>query len=175
MKYYHKISNILSNILLYLASLFIFAMLVIMLTEVVRRYIFGLTWMWSDEIIRTLLIYTAFFGGAAAYHKGSLANFDLLYTKLGAKPQSIATLIIHVISHAFLVFIFILSVRKVMNPSMYSQISVNTGLAIWTTYMSVPIGMGAMILFGFDKYPRIFRKIKEAYAHSKEGEEVVSE
>jgi len=175
MKIYGKITDILSRILLFLAGLFIFAMLVIMMVEVVRRYLFGLTWMWSDEIVRTLLIYTAFFGGAAAYHRGSMVNFDLLYSKLTPRRKSVVSLFIHVVSHVFLVFIFILSIRKVMNPSMYSQVSVNTGLAIWTTYLSVPIGMGAMILFGFNKYPKLISDIRQAFSGKTGGEEAAAE
>ena len=57
MKVYNKFCDICSKILSALAVVTIAAMLVIMLIEVVRRYLFGVTFIWSDEMIRILLLH----------------------------------------------------------------------------------------------------------------------
>ena len=72
MKVYHKFANGCYRLLRVLACVTVIAMLVLMLIEVVRRYFFGRTFIWSDEVIRYLLIYCTFLGGAAAYYKKAL-------------------------------------------------------------------------------------------------------
>ena len=64
MKVYHKISNFLYQVLRWITVVTVVAMLVLMLVEVVRRYLFDKTFLWSDEIIRYLLLYCTFLGGA---------------------------------------------------------------------------------------------------------------
>ena len=56
MKVYHKISNFLYQVLRWITVVTVVAMLVLMLVEVVRRYLFDKTFLWSDEIIRYLLL-----------------------------------------------------------------------------------------------------------------------
>lgn len=57
-------------------------MTVVTLIEVLRRYFFGMSFDWSEELVRFLLIATTFIGGAVAYKKGSLVLFDVLLNRL---------------------------------------------------------------------------------------------
>ena len=89
MKNYHKFANGSYRLLRILACVTVIAMLVLMLIEVVRRYCFGRTFIWSDEVIRYLLIYCTFLGGAAAYYQKALVSFDLVTSRLPIKVQEI--------------------------------------------------------------------------------------
>ena len=58
-KRYHSFARICYKTLRWLAVITVLIMLVIMTIEVVRRYFLGRTFIWSDEVIRILLVYCA--------------------------------------------------------------------------------------------------------------------
>ena len=104
MQLYHKFAKVLAKILSGLAIGVMTAMLFIMTMEVIRRYIFNVTFPWSDEIIRMLLVFSAYFGGAVAYYNKGLVCFDLITSKLPQKVQDILILFNNVVANVFLFF-----------------------------------------------------------------------
>lgn len=159
MKYYHNFCNILQKILGIAVAIFISAMLILMLIEVVRRYILGVTWIWSDEVIRICLIYTAFLGGAAALGADNMIKFDLVYDAIKGRKKDILDFAILMVSTIFLVIVFYLSIMKLMSPAMLSQVSTNTGMPILITYMCVPVSIGSCILFCIDRLPKTIKRL----------------
>ena len=153
MKYYHKFCNILQKILGIAVAVFISAMLILMLVEVFRRYLLGITWIWSDEIIRICLIYTAFLGGAVALGVDNMIKFDLVYDAIKGRKKDILDFAILIVSTIFLAIVFCLSIMKLMSPAMLSQVSPNTGMPILITYICVPVSIGSCILFCIDRFP----------------------
>ncbi len=55
----------------FISSVFILAMSVIMVMNVILRYCFHFSFNWSDEIIRYLCIYMSFLGMAASWKYGT--------------------------------------------------------------------------------------------------------
>lgn len=161
MGYYHRFCNLIQKVLNVIVVIIVAVMLILMLTEVVRRYLFSQTWIWSDETIRILLIYTAFLGGATAYGCGRMINFDMIYTKFPPKILALANIFIFVVSQLFILFVLILSIKKLLNPSMTAQVSVNTGLPIGVTYFCIPISMACCLMFGIDQIPSLLRTTRE--------------
>ena len=52
--------------------------------EVIRRYLFGKSFVWSEELMRYLFVYVGFIGGAAAFRDKGLACFDLVTKKISS-------------------------------------------------------------------------------------------
>lgn len=55
----------------FISSIFILAMAVIMVMNVILRYFFHFSFNWGDEIIRYLCIYMSFLGMAASWKYGT--------------------------------------------------------------------------------------------------------
>ncbi|MDR1315410.1 MAG: TRAP transporter small permease subunit [Spirochaetales bacterium] len=127
MKYYHKFAEFCYTILRHIAMVTVAAMLAIMLTEVMRRYLFSATWIWSDEIIRYLLIYCTYFGGAAAYYKHSMVSFDLITSKLSERVRDILSLITNIILTVFFAFMLYNTYFKMTSASVAKSISTASG------------------------------------------------
>ncbi|MFQ7856577.1 MAG: TRAP transporter small permease [Flavonifractor plautii] len=132
MKNYHKFANGCYRLLRILACVTVIAMLVLMLIEVVRRYCFGRTFIWSDEVIRYLLIYCTFLGGAAAYYQKALVSFDLVTSRLPIKVQELK-LINNIICLIFCVSDHF-SIQKVISPSVVNNVSNASGLSLAVPY-----------------------------------------
>jgi len=122
-------------------------MTVVALIEVLRRYFFGLSFNWSEELVRFLLIATTFIGGAVAYKKGSLVLFDVLLNRLTKKKSLILSVINHSIILIFMIFLTKLGLDYIMQPSVMLQSSPGLGLGMMIPYAFLPIGFIMIILF----------------------------
>ncbi len=162
MKLYHKFSKLLYQILRWATALVVVAMLALMLVEVVRRYLFDKTFPWSDEIIRYLLLYCTFLGGAAAYYQKGLVAFTLIYDKLPKVAQTFLMLVTNTICLAFFAFLTKYAFLKVTSKSVVKSISTSSGLSMAVPYMAIPIGLILMIVFTIDFYPDLIGKFRDA-------------
>lgn len=166
MKAYQKFTRLCARILSALAIVTVVIMLVIMLIEVVRRYLFGVTFAWSDEIIRILLLYCAYFGGAVAYSKHGLVCFDLLTQKLPRFWQNVLLLINNIIVNVFFLFLIVQTYRKMISPSVAQSVSTATGLPGTFPYAGIMIGLIFLTIFTVGFYPELIGNFK----HNGKGE-----
>lgn len=169
MKIYHKFSNFCYHLLRVLACITVVAMLVLMLIEVVRRYCFGRTFIWSDEVIRYLLIYCTFLGGAAAYYRKALVSFDLITSRLPRKVQEILLLVNNVICLLFFVFLIYYSFQKVTSPSVVNSVSSASGLSLAVPYCAIPAGLIFMFIFTIDFFPELIDNVRDAFREDRKA------
>ena len=165
---YHKFTGQCYKLLRWMAVLTTVIMLIIMSIEVVRRYVFGRTFVWSDEILRILLVYCAYWGGAAAYYQHSLVSFDLVTSKLPDKVQKILLLVTNIILNVFFVFLLYYTFKKMTPPSAVKSISTATGLSAAVPFYGIFVGLIFMLLFTVDFYPGLIKNVIGKPAKSKE-------
>ncbi|MBQ9825662.1 MAG: TRAP transporter small permease [Firmicutes bacterium] len=126
-------------------------MCLLAVVEVVRRYVFHVSFMWSDEALRYMSVWITFFGGALVFRKASMTVFDLFIGKLPPKKREIADLVVLIISFAFLIFIFIKAAQYSFSGPVVREISSGTHISMLVPYISMPCGFGAMLLFGIEQ------------------------
>lgn len=158
-KIYHKFSDICYVILSWIAVATVVSMLTIMSVEVVRRYLFGLTFIWSDEIVRLLLIFCAYFGGAAAYRKHALVSFDLVTSRLSEKTQKVLRLVVNIVLTVLFAFLLYYTYRKMISPSVVNNVSTATGLTGAIPYYGIFLGLVFLMIFTIDFYPALIRDV----------------
>lgn len=146
-KIYFSCIDWVCKIIQYLVSVILVFMALLMFAEVVRRYLFGLQFGWSEELIRYLAVWVAFLGGAAAYHEKSLVCFDMIRKKLEGKAGIAAALLSNIIILAFLVLICYLGIKNILSPSVYRQSGVGLKVSMAIPYAAIPAGTGLMALF----------------------------
>ncbi|MGN0968678.1 MAG: TRAP transporter small permease [Oscillospiraceae bacterium] len=162
-KIYHKFARGCYQLLRIMATITVVAMLVLMLVEVVRRYCFGKTFIWSDEIIRYLLMYCTFLGGAAAYYQKALVSFDLVTSHLPRKAQEILKLVNNVICLFFFAFLIRYAIKKVTGAAVVKSISTSSGLSLAVPYWAIPIGLIFMFIFTIDFFPELIGNVRAAF------------
>lgn len=169
MKVYHKFAKCLYSVLRWATAAVVVGMLVLMLVEVVRRYLFDQTFPWSDEIIRYLLLYCTFLGGAAAYYQKGLVAFTLVFDKLSRVKKAFLMVVNNTICLVFFAFLTRYAIAKVTSSSVVKSVSTASHLSMAVPYMAIPIGLVLMIIFTIDFYPDLIRDFKAALRES--GEE----
>lgn len=160
---YHKFARACYQILRVLAVITVVAMLILMLIEVVRRYCFGKTFPWSDEIIRYLLMYCTFLGGACAYYNKALVGFDLVTMRLPHKIQELLKLINNCICLVFFTFLLRYAIKKVTGAAVVKSISTASGLSLAVPYWAIPIGLFFMLIFTIDFFPEMIGNVRKAF------------
>jgi TRAP-type C4-dicarboxylate transport system permease small subunit len=123
-KYYFTAMALIRKTIQFAVAVVLSFMVLLMFVEVLRRYWFGQQFLWSEELIRYLAVWVAFFGGAAAYGEKSLVCFDLLSGKLKGTSKLVIDLCSNTIVLLFLLFVFHLSLKTVSAPSMVNQIGI---------------------------------------------------
>lgn len=160
---YHKFARFCYQVLRILAVVTVVAMLILMLVEVVRRYCFSKTFSWSDEIIRYLLMYCTFLGGACAYYNKALVGFDLITMRLPHKIQELLKLINNCICLVFFIFLLKYAIKKVTGAAVVKSISTASGLSLAVPYWAIPIGLFFMLIFTIDFFPEMISNVRKAF------------
>lgn len=126
--------------------------------EVVRRYIFGVCFMWSDEALRYMSVWITFFGGALVFRAGDMTVFDLFLNKMSPKLRKIADIFVLALSFVFIIFIFYKATTYSFSGPVVNEISAGTHFSMLVPYVCMPCCFGAMILFGIEQIIGMFVK-----------------
>lgn len=152
MKYYKKIMSALHNVLMVLVSVGLAVMICVTAVEVVRRYLFGLSFSWAEELVKYMMIMVAFFGGAVAYQEKSLVALDMLTEKLPPKLRTIVAVLAEILTVVVIALLFWASLQAIMKPGVYKQISIGLGISMAYAWAPMPIGFSAMLLFSVEHF-----------------------
>ena len=122
-----------------ISSVFILAMSVIMVMNVILRYCFHFSFNWSDEIIRYLCIYMSFLGMAASWKYGTHIGVTVFVEKMfPEKSRKYFRLLSDIVTIIFLALLsyfgFVLVGRIVAS----SQTSPALHLPMYLIYGTVP-------------------------------------
>lgn len=101
-----KVMKVINSFFIFLASILIFLMVVIIVQEVLRRYLFNNPTTWSLDIARFLLVYIFFLALAPALESGTHVSTDMITSKLSATAQWISKLIAFLLIAIYGVILF---------------------------------------------------------------------
>lgn len=170
MKLYTKLCDILFTIMKWVVAIAMIFMVALTFIEVVRRYFFHQNWVWSEVLVRYLIVWCTFLGGAAAYRVGALTNFDLIVQKLSKKSRTVLEVICTVLIVILSVWLTKLGIDTFNRPSIANQISVELGISVKWVYLGIPLGFAAMVLFGIEKLWKLARELRAPAADVPEQE-----
>ncbi len=116
--------------------------------QVVLRYVFNNSLVWSEEIARYLIIWLILIGSSIAVREKAHATVDAVVAFLPPLPKRIFSILANLMG---IVFCFIL-VRSgtitVSNVVEFGNVTPAIGISMAIPYLSVPVG-GALMLYRF--------------------------
>lgn len=171
MKAYSRICDVVFNIVKWIVAIAMMFMVILTFVEVIRRYFFHQNWVWSEILVRYLIVWCTFLGGAGRLPGGRSDNFDLVTQKLGKKTQLVLELVCTVIILLLSVWLTKLGADSFLRPSIANQISVELHISVKWIYLGIPVGLGAMALFAIEKLLKVIRELK-AVGSAAPGKEV---
>lgn len=172
MRVYTKLCDAVFTILKWIVAIAMIFMVVLTFVEVIRRYFFHQNWAWSEVLVRYLIVWCTFLGGAAAYRVGALTNFDLVTQKLGEKGRLALELVCTAMILLLAIWLAKLGFDSFHKPSIVGQISTELGISMRWVYLGIPVGFSSMVLFALEKLAGLIGKLKNEGGQplEKEGE-----
>lgn len=110
------------------------------------RELFNISFSWTDEVARYLLIWITYIGAAAVAREGGHIRVEVLIGLLPDRVRRIADVISHLLSLVFTVAVFVSSVKYVHEAWKTGLMTAESTLFIpkWTVLAVIPIGFFLM-------------------------------
>ena len=131
----------------------------VVVIEVVLRYVFGHSLYFAEELSRLTFVWAGFLATSLALRKGVHASVSLLVDYFPKTPRKITVLFAHATVLFFLLFVFFASLTVL--PHQWIQFTPTMEIRMFWFYLSVPVGVGLMII---QLFPIIQRTMKEGKA-----------
>ncbi|MBP2026603.1 TRAP-type C4-dicarboxylate transport system permease small subunit [Acetoanaerobium pronyense] len=140
-----------------ISSFFISITVILVIMNVILRYVFNTGLYWSEEVATTCFVWSVFIGSAACYKRGMHIGIDILVQFAPPMMQKIITLLVHIMLIGLNGYISYLSYIFIR----LSYIKPTAVLGISSAYVSAAllVGFGLMTLYSikfFIKDLRLF-------------------
>lgn len=118
----------------------------LLLANVILRYIFNYSIYWAEELVRYLMVWVIFLGSSqVAKHEGHI-TVDILYRAVGPKVKVFLDYLVNVVAILFCLVLAYYSYHQTMRVYSSQQISPALELPMWLTYLSIPLGSFLMAI-----------------------------
>lgn len=130
----------------YFLAVTMMAMVVIIFSQIVMRYVFNNSLTWSEEITRYIFLWQIWVGLSYGVKKSKHIRVEIIKYHLNDQGKKIIEMIATLIWLAFGIFLFYRA--GIVMAKVYSsgQLAPATHLPMWIPYASVFVGVGLMLL-----------------------------
>ena len=133
------------------------AIVILTVTQVFFRSVLDSPLIWSEEVVRLLLVWVVFLGGAVVCWDGRHLNVDVLFVRLSPPVKKILRIFNMVIALGFLVALGWTSWRIVMLDR-YSEIG---SISLSLSWVRVAATVGAALMIAFLLLRVFYRRGRE--------------
>ena len=162
LKAYSKFLNVIEKAERAVLALSMAAMVVLMLYQVILRYVFSASNSWSEELVRYLFILDVMLAASIAVRRNSHLQIDVLINCFSPKLKRIFTIAATLAGIVFLALLFWYSLDLCMTAT--SNVSPGLGIPMSIPYACVPLGAVLMILTSIE----VILKTVEELRHEEE-------
>ena len=162
LKAYSKFLNAIEKAERAVLALSMAAMVVLMLYQVILRYVFSASNSWSEELVRYLFILDVMLAASIAVRRNSHLQIDVLINCFSPKLKRIFTIAATLAGIVFLALLFWYSLDLCMTAT--SNVSPGLGIPMSIPYACVPLGAVLMILTSIE----VVLKTVEELRHEEE-------
>lgn len=154
MKLLKKIDENFEKVIL---SILVLAIVLVMLLQIVCRYFFNNSLIWSEEFCRYCYIYFMFIGTSLAVRERSELRVDAVVSILPEKARGVLNVIVDIAVFLMLVYLSYWSIPMVQSMYYQGGYSPALKLPVFIVYMSVPIGFILSALRYLQKFYQMFK------------------
>lgn len=119
-------------------------MSVLIIAQVICRFVLDYPLTWSEEAARYLMVYTVFLGAALALRNHRMIAIEIIAESVKPKVRKFLRILVMLITMAFLFILLFKSVDLIQIVA--RQKSPSLGLSMDIAYMAIPIGATLMII-----------------------------
>ena len=137
----NKCLKIINGITATITMLFLSTMVLLIFIQIISRTLFGLSFVWTEEVARFLMIWVVFLGAGIAFQYGAHISIESLFIRLPVKKQKIIQVIITLLVIIFLLVLFMVGYQI----SMLMMIQKSPALRIPMGYIYAVIPLSAIL------------------------------
>ncbi len=141
----YRFAEGLTAVLEYFSTACVVVMTVLVIAQVVLRYIFNDPLTWSEEMARIVFIYLAYLGIGAAYGRRRHMFIDALVEVLPAGVKKVVQFIVVGIASAFLIGVIAITFRSIAELYRVDITTPALEYPMAFVYLVIPLGMSALI------------------------------
>lgn len=139
-----KISRLLHRVMIPVIFVLGSLMFLVVIAQVISRYIFSYPLAWSEELARYLMVWLACLAASEAYAKGHHVGVTLVLHALKPVARRIMILFIHL---AVAVVMGVIAFQGVkLSYLLRNQVSPAMEVPMTWPYLAVPVGAGVMLI-----------------------------
>ena len=162
LKTYSKFLNAIEKVEKVVLAASMATMVILMLYQVILRYVFSASNSWSEELVRYLFILDVMLAASIAVRRNSHLQIDVLINCFSPKLKRIFTIAATLAGIVFLALLFWYSLDLCMTAT--SNVSPGLGIPMSIPYACVPLGAVLMILTSIE----VILKTVEELRHEEE-------
>jgi C4-dicarboxylate transporter DctQ subunit len=117
----------------------------IVTTEVILRYVFKHSLIFTEELSRYLMVWIVFLGGALAVRDEAHIRINILVKRLNRTLSKAVRLLAHGLVLIFLVIIAVEGFRIL--PDQLRQMCITIDVSLFYFYLAIPVGAILMIVY----------------------------
>lgn len=119
-------------------------MTLVLMVQVVLRYVFAHPLFWAEEVSVQLLVFMTLIGISLLLRSRGHIAIDIVTTMLPERLRSALTVILDILALALIVFFAVVSTQWILRPEVRMELSPTTHLPVWYNYTMLPICLYAM-------------------------------
>lgn len=144
MRWFHAIDERLAQAERALLIAVCAALVLLMMAQVVLRYVFGAPLFWAEEAAVQLLVVMTLFGLSLLVHGRQLIAIDLLARALPRRLQGVLQVLLAALMLALLCFVAHLGWDWVQRPGVRLEVGATLRLPRWINYSALPLAFACM-------------------------------
>ena len=153
----------------WLLTFFLGSMAVIMLLQVIMRYVFKSAMSWPEEVCRYLYIWSCFLGISYCISRKSELRIDLFEKIFRGKARAVFQIFLQLICLMLYGYLFYTSLSVVAHVYTTGQLSSAARIPMYLVYLSIPVSMLLAVFRSVQSVIEIVRKLrKKEFAKEKE-------
>jgi C4-dicarboxylate transporter, DctQ subunit len=118
----------------------------LLLVNVILRYIFNHSIYWAEELVRYLMVWVIFLGSSQVAKLEGHITVDILYRAVPQKAKTFLDYLVNVVAILFCLVLAYYSYHMTMRVYSSQQISPALEIPMWLAYLSIPLGSVLMAI-----------------------------
>ena len=147
------------------------AIVLVMLYQIVRRYLFNSSLSWSEEFCRYCFVWSAMLATGYCIRKGSMLRVDVVIKLFPRPVTAVLDIVGKILAVAFCCIMFLPSWEVMQNALKIGQLSPAMQMPTWLLYLSAPLGFFSGIIRGIQSVILTLMELKKGDKKTIEGGE----
>lgn len=141
-----KINNILNKLEEYFAAASLFFISLLIFSQAVLRYGFNISFHWSEEVARYMIIWIVYIGSSIAVREKAHAAVDLMTIMMPVLMQRIISSLVNAIGITFCIITLWSGSIAVINAIENNTVTASIEVSMAWPYLAIPVGSLLMLI-----------------------------